>query len=52
MLKYWPHPSALVAYYGGTNVGHGLVRTLFLSLDFVPNAGTLMLAMAVSRLFP
>ena len=32
MLLYWPHPSALVAYNGGTHVGHGTVRTLFLSV--------------------
>ena len=32
MLLCWPHPSALVAKNGGTNVGHGPVRTLFLSL--------------------
>ena len=32
MLFFWPHPTALVAYNGGTNVGHGLVRTLFLGL--------------------
>ena len=32
MLWYWPHPTALVALNGGTNVGHGLLRTLFLSL--------------------
>ena len=32
MLLHWPHPNALVAYNGGTNVGHGLVRTLFLNL--------------------
>ena len=32
MLLCWPHPSALVAYNGGTNVGHGPVTTLFLSL--------------------
>ena len=32
MLLYWPHPSALVAYNGGTNVGQGLVKTLFLTL--------------------
>ena len=31
-LLRWPHPSALVAYNVGTNVGHGAVRTLFLSL--------------------
>ena len=39
LLLYWPH--ALVAYNGGTSVGHGLVRTLFLEPDFVPSAGTL-----------
>ena len=32
MLLYWPHSSALVAYNGGTNVGHGSVRAPFLSL--------------------
>ena len=32
MLLYWPHPSALVSFFGGTNVGHGPVRTFFLSL--------------------
>ena len=32
MLLCWPHPSALVAYNGGTNVGHSPVTTLFLSL--------------------
>ena len=32
MPLYWPHPSALVAYNGGTNVGHGPVGTLFLCL--------------------
>ena len=32
MLLCWPHPSALVAYNGGTNVGHGPVTTLFLSV--------------------
>ena len=41
MLLYWPHSSALVAYNGGTNVGHGPVRTLFLEPDFVPSASTL-----------
>ena len=41
MLLYWPHPSALVAYNGGTNVGHGPVRTLFPEPDFVPSTGTL-----------
>ena len=32
MLLYWPHTIALVAYNGGTSVGHGPVRTLFLGL--------------------
>ena len=32
MLLYCSHPCALVSYNGGTNVGHVLVRTLFLSL--------------------
>ena len=41
MLLYWPHPSALVAYDGGTDVGHRPVRTLFLEPDFVPSASTL-----------
>ena len=41
LLLYWPHTSALVAYNGGTSVGHGPVRTLFLEPDFVPSAGTL-----------
>ena len=36
MLLYWLHPSALVAYSGATNVGHGPVRTLFLSLVLSP----------------
>ena len=36
MPLHWPHPSALVAYNGGTNVGHGPVRTLFLSLILFP----------------
>ena len=40
-MLYWPHNSALVAYNGGTSVGHGPVRTLFLEPDFVPGAGTL-----------
>ena len=38
---YWPHTSALVAYNGGTSVGHGPGRTLFHEPDFVSNAGTL-----------
>ena len=41
MLLYWPHASALVAYNGGTSVGHGPVRTRFLEPDIVPSAGTL-----------
>ena len=41
LLLYWPHASALVAYNGGTSVGHGPVKTLFLEPDFVPSAGTL-----------
>ena len=47
----WPHPSALVAYNGGTNVGHGPVRTLFLSLILFPVLAHWMLAMALSGLF-
>ena len=26
LLLYWPHPSALVANNGGTDVGHGPVK--------------------------
>ena len=51
MLLYWPHPSALVADNGGTNVGHGPIKTLFFGPAFVPSAGTLMLDMALSGLF-
>ena len=40
-MLYWPHTSTLVAYNGGTSVGHGPVKTLFLEPDFVPSAGTL-----------
>ena len=40
-MLYWSHIRALVAYDGGTSVGHGLVTTLFLEHDFVPSAGTL-----------
>ena len=40
-MLYWPHISALVAYNGGTSVGHGPVRTLFLEPDFVPSSSTL-----------
>ena len=36
MLLYWPHPSALVAYNGGTNFGHGPIKPLFLSLILFP----------------
>ena len=39
-MLYWPHTSALVAYNGGTSVGHGSVRTLFLEPDVVSNVGT------------
>ena len=35
------HTSALVAYNGGTSIGHGPVRTLFLELDFVSGGGSL-----------
>ena len=41
LLLYWPHTNALWAYNGGTGVGHGPFRTLFLEPDFVPSAGTL-----------
>ena len=41
LLLYWLHAIALVAHNGGTSVGHGPVRTLFLEPDFVPSAGTL-----------
>ena len=51
MLLLWPHPDALVAYNGGTNVGRGPGRTLFLSLIMFPVSAHWMLAMAVSRLF-
>ena len=47
MLLCWPHPSALVAYNGGTTVGHGAVRTLFLSLILFPVLEHWMLAMAL-----
>ena len=40
MLLCWPHTSALVAYNGGTSVGHGLFRTPFLERDFLLSAGT------------
>ena len=38
---YWPHASALVAYNGGTSIGHGPVTTLFPLPDFVPSADTM-----------
>ena len=41
LLLYCPHTTALVAYNGGTSVGHGSVTTLFLEPDFVPSASTL-----------
>ena len=41
LLLHWPHSSALVAYNGGTSVGHGPIRTLFLELDFVSSVGTM-----------
>ena len=34
-MLYWPHSSALVAYNGGTSVGHGPMGTVFLEPDFV-----------------
>ena len=40
LLLYGPHTSALVAYNGGTSIGHGPVTTLFLERDFVPSAST------------
>ena len=51
LLLYWPHTSALVAYNGGTSVGHGPVKTLFLEPDLVSMLAHWMLAMALSRLF-
>ena len=49
MLLYWPHTSALVAYNGGTSVGHGPVKTLFLEPNFVPSAGTVDLGHGPAR---
>ena len=40
-MLYWPHTRALVAYNGGTSVGHGAIKTLFLQPDFVPSASAL-----------
>ena len=51
MLLCWPHPSALMAYNGGTNVDHGSVRTLFLGLILFPVPAHRMLAMGLSGLF-
>ena len=42
LLLYLHHTSALVAYNGGTSVGHGPARTLFLDPVFVSSAGTLV----------
>ena len=36
-MLYWPQTSALVAYNGGTSVGHVRARTLFLEPYFVPS---------------
>ena len=36
ILLYWPHPSALVAYNGGTNGSHGRFSNSLLSLILVP----------------
>ena len=33
-MLYWSHISALVAYNGGTSIGHGPVRTSFLEPHF------------------
>ena len=53
LLLYWPHANALLAYNGGTSVGHGPVGTLFffLSLILCPVQAHWMLAMAMSGLF-
>ena len=40
-MLYWSHISALLAYNGGSSVGHGPVRTRFLEPDFVSGVGTL-----------
>ena len=40
-MLYWPRTSALMAYNGGTSVGHGSATPLFLEPDFVLSAGTL-----------
>ena len=51
MLICLPHRRDLVVYNGGTNVGHGPVTTLFLSLILFPVPAHWMLAMALSGLF-
>ena len=51
MLLYWPHPSALVVYNGGTNVGPGPGGILFLSVILFPVQAHWMLAMALESLF-
>ena len=51
MLLYWPHTSALMAYNGGTSVGHGRVRIFFLSLKLFPVLAHWMLAMVLLGLF-
>ena len=48
---YGLHTSALVAYIGGTSVGHGPVRTIFFSFILFPVQAHEMLAMALSALF-
>ena len=40
-MLHWSHISALVAYNGGTSVGNGPIRTLFLEPDFVSSVRTL-----------
>ena len=40
-MLYWSHISALLAYNGGSSVGHGPVRARFLEPDFVSGVGTL-----------
>ena len=56
LLLYWPHTTALVAYNGGTSVGHGplamaLSGFFFLSLILFPVPAHWMLAMALLGLF-
>ena len=49
LLLYWPHPSALVAYNGGTSIGHGPIGLFFLTLVLFP--AQWMLAIALLGLF-